>query len=443
MKVYCDVLSDQLLESLKATRERTQRIFQLIHPDAYYVRPIPLRHPIVFYDGHLDAFIWNTLFSGILGEPPLQPEFDSLFARGIDPEDIKSARKQEHSNWPSRNAVQDYKDKVTSRLYEYVATTDFSRSTHPLLQNGHIIHLLIEHELMHQETLLYMIHQLPHHLKCKPEGADLPLLTAKNNCDWDETVRIPGGIAILGAQEGEFAFTWDNERPTYETLVPAFEVDKYNVTNRAFLTFVQAGGYENREFWDDQTWAWRSHYNLRYPFYWRKQGEQWKLRALFEDIPLPLDWPVYVTHAEACAYARFVGKRLPTEAEWHRAAVGDNYHDPYPWGNELPTALHGNFDFSRWLPVSVGQYPKGASPFGVHDLLGNGWEWTASVFSPFTGFEPSTGYPRYSADFFEGQHYVMKGGSPFTAAQLLRRSFRNWFYWNYPYMYATFRCVSS
>jgi formylglycine-generating enzyme required for sulfatase activity len=164
---------------------------------------------------------------------------------------------------------------------------------------------------------------------------------------------------------------------------------------------------------------------------------------MFAEIPLPMDWPVYVSHDEASAYAKWAGKELPSEAEWHRAALGSRggSERAYPWGSDAPLARHGNFDFERWEPVPTGSYAAGRSDFGVFDLMGNGWEWTRTPFAPFAGFEQFSFYPGYSANFFDGQHFVMKGGSPRTAACMLRRSFRNWFQPHYPYVYAKFRCV--
>jgi iron(II)-dependent oxidoreductase len=160
---------------------------------------------------------------------------------------------------------------------------------------------------------------------------------------------------------------------------------------------------------------------------------------------LPLDWPVYVSHAEANAYARWAGKSLPTEAQWHRAAYGtaDGGERAYPWGEVEPGSHKGNFDFNTWDPTSVGAFPQGRSAFGVFDMLGNGWEWTSTLFAPFPGFEAFPFYRGYSADFFDGKHYVIKGGSARTAASMLRRSFRNWFQPHYQYVYAGFRCVTG
>ena len=153
-----------------------------------------------------------------------------------------------------------------------------------------------------------------------------------------------------------------------------------------------------------------------------------------------------MSHAEAKAYGRWAGKDLPTEAEWQRAAYatgdGNASQRAYPWGNAAPNERLGNFDFSAWDPTPVNSFPDGNSAFGVADLLGNGWEWTSNPFAPFAGFEPFPFYRGYSADFFDGKHFVMKGGSARTAACMLRSSFRNWFQPHYQYVYAGFRCVS-
>jgi len=157
---------------------------------------------------------------------------------------------------------------------------------------------------------------------------------------------------------------------------------------------------------------------------------------------LPGAWPVYVSQAEAAAYARWRGARLPTEAEFQRAAYGSPEGErPHPWGDAAADASRGLFDFASWDPEPAGTHPKGASAWGIHDLVGNGWEWTSTPFAPFPGFQAMPSYPEYSADFFDGEHVVMKGASPATARELLRPSFRNWFRARYPYVYATFRCV--
>jgi iron(II)-dependent oxidoreductase len=166
---------------------------------------------------------------------------------------------------------------------------------------------------------------------------------------------------------------------------------------------------------------------------------------MFQELPLIPDWPVYVSHAEASAFARWAKKLLPTEAQWHRAAYGTSQaaERAYPWGESIQQEVRGNFDFSRWDPVPVNAFPENESAFGVAGQIGNGWEWTSSLFEPFPDFQPFAFYPGYSANFFDGKHYVLKGGSPRTGASMLRRSFRNWFQAHYQYVYAGFRCVSN
>jgi formylglycine-generating enzyme required for sulfatase activity len=164
---------------------------------------------------------------------------------------------------------------------------------------------------------------------------------------------------------------------------------------------------------------------------------------MFDLIPLPLAWPVYVSQAEASAYARWRELKLPTEAQFQRAAFGSpgGREQQYPWGFDAPMPAHGVFDFTSWDPEPAGRHPAGRSAWGVDDLIGNGWEWTSTSFAPFPGFHPMASYPEYSADFFDGEHFVMKGASPATARELLRPTFRNWFRARYPYVYATFRCA--
>ena len=228
----------------------------------------------------------------------------------------------------------------------------------------------------------------------------------------------------MARNPGEIPFGWDNEFGRTPIDVPAFEIATYPVTNGDWLRFVAEGG--------------------SVPHFWKEGDGEWSLRLQFETIPLPQSWPVYVTHKQAQAYARWAGSRLPTEAEFHRAAFGTPQGDEraFPWGSEAPAPHFGNFDFARFDPEPVDAHPAGTSAWGVADLIGNGWEWTSTPFGPFPGFEPMASYRQYSVDFFDGKHYVMKGASPVTPRELIRRSFRNWFFDDYPYMYAKFRCVS-
>jgi ergothioneine biosynthesis protein EgtB len=295
---------------------------------------------------------------------------------------------------------------------------------------------------MHAETLTYMLHQLPAQQKVRwPHHLELVSPPVPR-----EMVEIPSGTATLGlARRDPHSFGWDNEFEANTVTVPSFAIDRHMVTNHEFLEFIRAGGYQDRTLWNDEDWDWKTERDIQHPAFWKRDGGRWSYLAMFDELPLPTEWPVYVSHAEASAYARWAGKSLPTEAQWHRAAYGmpGGSESAYPWGSQAAAKKHGNFDFHNWHPSPVGHFPAGQSAFGVAGLVGNGWEWTSTLFAPFPGFEPFPFYSGYSANFFDGKHYVLKGGSARTAACMLRRSFRNWFQPHYQYVYSGFRCVKN
>jgi ergothioneine biosynthesis protein EgtB len=431
----------QLLERVSDARRRSDALFNIVRSDSMYDRPIPERHRIIFYVGHLEAFDWNLLHENVLGLKSFHTEFDRLFAFGIDPVGGRLPSDQP-SDWPSLEAVRDYVTAIRTALDEKLA--DGRLESYGQTRDGFpldtLLNVAIEHRLMHVETLAYMLHQLPLDRKV-PQGNLSSLVALPVD---HQMISIPAGTATLGLPRGGETFGWDNEYETHTVHVPAFEIDQYEVTTRQYLEFMAAGGYETRAFWSDDDWNWKSAHAVSHPVFWIKAGDGWQYRTMFEEVPLPLDWPVYVSHAEAAAYARWAGKLLPTEEQWHRAAYGteEKTERSYPWGNQAPTSSLGNFDFQHWSPTPVNAFPAGRSAFGIDDLLGNGWEWTSTVFAPFPGFEPFPFYRGYSADFFDGKHFVMKGGSPRTAPCMLRPTFRNWFQAHYQYVYAGFRCVN-
>lgn len=421
-------------------RRRSREIFDSVAPGAYTERPIRLRNPICFYEGHLPAFSVNTLIKRGLCRPGVNEAYEVLFERGIDPED-ESAAPGGRAGWPSREEILAYGDAADRLVFDALANAEIEGDERPVLSRGLAAWTILEHEPMHQETLAYMWHRLPYEKKIRPPDAPAP--AAGGEPPQPHVVRIPAGRATLGAARDEIPFGWDNEFPRLALDVPAFSVDAHSVTNRDFLEFVEAGGYGREELWSEEGWRWKSDHGIAHPVFWETRGGVRLWRGQWELVPLPLAWPVYVSHAEASAYARWKGRRLPTEAEYHRAAFGTpgGGERAFPWGEEPPDATRGNFDSRHADPVAAGSYPAGASAWGVHDLVGNGWEWTSTVFAGFPGFEPMPSYPNYSADFFDGKHWVLKGASPLTAKELVRRSWRNWFRGNYPYVYAKFRCA--
>jgi ergothioneine biosynthesis protein EgtB len=426
---------DAIVAWYRRNRERSQAIFDLVDPAAYYTRPIALRNPIVFYEGHLPAFSVIAFLRRGLGLPPIDARLEKLFERGIDPDSVEAAvpRSGASTAWPSRDDVRAF-----ARACDEAILEALERDALP----AEGLYTALEHEAMHQETLLYMWHRLPYEQKRRGPTADdrWSMAEASGGAPSAGAVVVPAGVATLGADRATTVFGWDNEFDAHTLHVDAFEIDALPVTNAQYLEFVAAGGYRRRELWSDEEWAWVQAEQVRHPAFWlpapgtdappasRLAAHDWRWRGMFEAIRLPLDWPAYVSQAEASAYARWKGRRLMTEGEFHRAVEG---------------ATPGLVDFARFDPLPVGSFPATASAWGVHDLIGNGWEWTSTVFAPFAGFRPMASYPEYSADFFDGQHCVMKGGSPATARELLRPSFRNWFRANYPYVYAKFRTVSA
>lgn len=437
------LVKGSLLDRLQAAWVRSDEIFRLVPEGALLDRPIPLRQPFLFYLGHLPAFAWNKVCRGVLGRPAEVPAFDVLFERGIDPVDVLDYRPASNLEWPEAIEVLRYRDRVREALGH--ACRD-AESRPP--SERWVFEMALEHELMHQETLLYMVLQLPAKRRLPAPARPSPAGTGRGRSE-SKAVAIPAGTAVLGAERGTLAFGWDNEFEAHQVEVPAFAIDALPVTNGAFREFVEAGGYSRRELWSDEAWGFMEARAIAHPPFWSRVGDGWVQRSLVEDRPLEEvgDWPVSVTWAEARAFLLWRGKdRLPTEAEFHRAAYGEpgaaGSVRSQPWGIRAPEAGRGNFGFEQWEPTAVDAHPGAASAWGVHELVGNGWEWTTTPFGPFPGFTAHPAYPEYSRDFFDGRHYVMLGASWATDSALVRRSFRNWFQAHYPYVFAKFRGVS-
>jgi gamma-glutamyl hercynylcysteine S-oxide synthase len=400
-------VSRGLLRQIESARARTDELFQLLRPGALHSRPIPERHRLIFYLGHLEAFDWNQICRNTLDIPSFHPEFDHLFEFGIDPP-VGKAPEDRPSDWPAESEIQAYNQRTRAIIDQVLEQAP-----------EQIAHVALEHRLMHAETLAYLFHNLPYDQKIAVQAHSIHGTEKPSR----KMIAIPAGWATLGQKAGEFG--WDNEFDQHRATVPGFAISKYKVTNCEYLEFVRAGA--------------------KPPHFWFERGGEWFYKGMFAETPLPANSPVFVTHAEASAYARWAGKALPTEAQFHRAAYGTPVGDEraYPWGSAAPDVTHGNLDFHAWDPIDVTKSPAGDSAFGVSQLMGNGWEWTSTLFGPFPGFEPFPFYPGYSKNFFDEEHYVLKGGSQRTAACFLRRSFRNWFRPDYPYVYASFRLIEN
>ncbi len=427
--------SDSSLERLRSARANTDRLLALVKEEHLYERPIAERHRIVFYIGHLEAFDWNLFQPRVSGVPIFNAAYDRLFAFGIDPVDGGLPTDQPN-DWPSLTEVIAYKTRVRESLDSVLLKGRAISETEPLWL---LLNIAIEHRLMHAETLAYMLHQLP--LEWKKSESQIAVEAAERAVP--DSIFVPAGHVTLGMRSTSGRFGWDNEFEAQRLSVPAFTIDRYKTTNRQFLEFLDSGGYQNQLLWSPAAWQWKNESRINHPVFWKRETQGWKWRTMFADIPLPLDWPVYVSHAEAAAFARWAGKRLPTEAEWQYAAYGNDEDREYPWGNDAASEKHGVFDFARWDPYPVNAFPASRSAFNLEGMLANGWEWTSSEFAPLNGFRAFSFYPGYSANFFDGEHFVLKGGSARTAPVMLRRAFRNWFQAHYQYAYSGFRCVEN
>lgn len=388
--------ADALRGELEQARRQTDGLFRLISAEALYSRPISERHRLIFYLGHFDAFDWNLLARRSLSAPAFHPAFDALFERGIDPPPGQIPN-DTAKDWPRRSEVEQY---------NFVTREWTDRHLNDMDPN--LVSMAIEHRLMHAETFAYLMHNLPYGEK---SGGETPE-TSERPAPANPMLRIAAGRATLGKSRDTFG--WDNEHLAHDVDVAEFGISKYKVSNGEYLAFVREGGDA--------------------PYFWNSDNGTWFYRGMFGKIPLPLDHPVWVTWQQADVYAKWRGLALPSEAQFHLASK-----------KATPDSHRDNFGFHRWDPIAVdaGNGSHVRTPMGPSQMTGNGWEWTCDLFAPFKGFEPHPHYPGYSADFFDGRHYVLKGASPRTADLLTRPSFRNWFRPEYPHMYAGFRLVED
>lgn len=436
-----------VLTQLERAWQRSDAVFDLLVDDAaLYERPIALRHPFIFYLGHLAAFAWNQVGAGVLGLGPVDADWDLLFERGIDPLDAAEAEAVSIASWPDADGVRQYRDAVRQRILDVLPALDASED--PLAERRRILHVVLEHEAMHHETLMYIFQRLPFaQKKAGPTAGLLDVVGEPSNTHAAhaalERRAIPGGLVRVGAEFDEQDFGWCNEFPAQRVEVAPFGLDSLPVTVGRFEAFVQDGGYARPELWSETGWAWIQGCGRTRPIDQEEEGDgRILLRRMFDRLPLQAAWelPVHVSHAEAEAYCRWRGARLPTEAELQHAAYGT------PDGGEVPQVGDGGGNFG-WRTVGaepVGSRPGSASAFGVHELVGNGWEWTRTPFRPLPGFTPwIRTYPGYSADFFDDKHYVVFGASWATDRALVRRSFRNWYQGCYPHVFSTFRCATD
>ena len=427
--------AENIASMMEAARADTLRIFDLADEAELHRSPGFGFRPIIWHLAHMGVFEAYWLLQKAQGLPAPDPAYERVF----DP--IRTPR-EESKNLPTRREMEDYLRRVRSGALRYLAGFDFGDED-PLKSDGYIFQLVLEHERQHQETLLYLFQMLDPSKKRRPAGAT-PAPLAETTAGVGGTVSVPAGTFLRGATPGGFAY--DNELPAREVNVAAFALDRLPTTNEEYRQFVEEGGYERREFWGEEGWAWREREGWAHPLYWRREGAGWRERRMFDEGELAPRLPVTgVSWYEAEAYARFRGRRLPTEAEWEKAAAWDEtarVKRRYAWGDSEPTARLCNSGGNFWGTTPVGGFPTGASAYGCEEMSGNVWEWTSTPFEAFQGFEPFP-YPEYSEVWFDGDHRVLKGGSWATGDSVLRTSFRNFFRRHFRIAFAGIRLAAD
>jgi ergothioneine biosynthesis protein EgtB len=374
-----------------ACRDRTLALFDQI-TDAQFCPQLHSDYsPLGWHLGHIGWTEELWILQQCAGEKPLDPTLNRLFA-------ADSLPKAERQQLPDRGWILDYLAEVRSRVFAYLDRA-------PVDHQARLWVWLLQHESQHNETVAFL-HSLRRDAPSPPPDAPLP--------DPEfASVTISAGAVVVGSDRID---AQDNERPAQRVWVDSFECDRFPVTQGQYQAFIAADGYQTPDYWSAAGWQWRTAQAITQPLHWQPD-------------PAWQHHPVCgISYYEAEAYARFVGKRLPTEWEWEKVAGGNGSVDAltYPWGDRLPEPYHGNFDTQIGHTTAVNAYPQGQSKTGCWDLLGNVWEWTATPFAPYPGFEPYP-YRGYSAAYFDGQHQVMRGGSWATRPWGLRNSFRNWY----------------
>lgn len=388
------------------TLDRYEQLFETLRNDeAYYEKPITLRHPLIFYLGHTATFFINKLvLAGVLAER-INPRLESIFAVGVDEmswDDLNTA----HYDWPAVEEVMVYRRAMRAKVDDLISSLPL---TLPITWESPwwAIVMGVEHERIHLETSSVLIRQ--HQLEyVQPHPAWQPCRKS-GDAPVNEMVTVPAGKVVLGKNKTDPVYGWDNEYGHHDAELSDFQVSRYLVSNREFLGFVEAQGYKTDSYWEEEGLAWRKFSDAAYPAFWVRQGDQWQLRLMTEEVAMPWNWPVEVNYHEAKAFCNWKAQttgqpvRLPTEDEWYRlydvAGLSEVPHAERAQGN-----IHLDY-YASSCPVD--EFPQGE----FFDVAGNVWQWTETPMHPFHGFEVHPLYDDFTTPTFDDQHNLIKGGS--------------------------------
>ncbi|TDC63151.1 ergothioneine biosynthesis protein EgtB [Actinomadura sp. GC306] len=452
-----EALKELIADELGAVRDRSFGLTTDVLDEAGLTSQVsPLMSPLVWDLAHVGNYEELWLLRAAAGADPMRPEIDGLY-------DAFEHPRAERPSLPllPPDEARSYIGTVRAKVLDALPSVRFDTAD-PLTSGGFVYGMVVQHEHMHDETML-ATHQLR---KGAPALLDPITEPARKRPPGDAgngEVLIEAGPFRMGTSDDPWAY--DNERPAHVVDLPAYYIDVEPVSNAAYISFMEAGGYDDPRWWHPAGWEWRAHHadnhhadnhhadnhhagnagGKRAPAFWIREGGQWLRRRFGRTEPVPPDEPVqHVCWYEADAYARWAGKRLPTEAEWEKAARWDpeaGRSRRYPWGDAYEEG-RANLGQRSLRPSETGAYASGASAYGVRRLLGDVWEWTSSDFGGYPGFR-SFPYKEYSEVFFGPEHKVLRGGSWATHPLAVRGSFRNWDYPIRRQIFSGFRCARS
>ena len=414
---------------LDRSRRRSELLTDAVDDDDLLRQHSPLMSPLVWDLAHVGNQEELWLVRDVGGRAPVRQDIDELY------DAFKHARADRQA-LPLLGPAEarGYVREVRSKVLDVLEHSPLEGR--PLLERAFAFGMVAQHEQQHDETML-ATHQLRSGtavLDAAPPPAGTPLPDAE--------VLVPGGPFTMGTSTEPWAL--DNERPAHVVDVAPFFIDTAAVTNGSYVAFIDAGGYQEPRWWSVQGWAHRQEARWGAPRFWEREGGTWwRLRFGVREQVRPAEPVMHVSFHEAQAYAAWAGRRLPTETEWEKAARWDpatGRSRRYPWGDEDPGPDQANLGQRHLRPAEAGAYPRGASPLGIHQLIGDVWEWTSSDFRGYPGFTVFP-YPEYSLVFFGPDHKVLRGGSFGTDTVAVRGTFRNWDYPIRRQIFAGFRCA--